>query len=192
MAMRTVRLFLAINLPPSERRAIRDATSPMRDAASGVSWVTEDRLHLTLKFLGEQPEQAIEPLRQALLDVAARAPATRLELAGLGAFPNLRDPRVVWLGVGRDPKLELLHHDIESACAELGHEVEGRAFRPHITLGRVRGRLSGQAARALSDAARGVEYSGAVDTTSFEVMSSRLTPSGPNYSVVATFPLRGT
>ena len=187
-----MRLFLAINLPPSERRAIRDATSPMRDAARGVSWVTEDRLHLTLKFLGEQPERVVEPLREVLLDVAARAPATRLELAGLGAFPNLRDPHVVWLGVGRDPKLELLHHDIESVCARLGYEEDGRAFRPHITLGRVRGRLSGEAARALSDAARRVEYRGAVEATSFEVMSSRLTPSGPNYSVVATIPLKGT
>jgi RNA 2',3'-cyclic 3'-phosphodiesterase len=188
----TVRLFLAINLPAPERRAIRDATSRLRDAARPVSWVTEDRLHLTLKFLGEQPEQVIGPLREALLEVAARTPVSRLELAGLGAFPNLRDPRVVWLGVGRDPKLELLHHDIETACAALGHEVDGRAFRPHVTLGRVRSRLSGEASRALSDAARRVEYSGTVDATSFEVMESRLTPSGPNYSVVATIPLRGT
>ena len=188
---RTVRLFLAINLPASERRAIRDATSRLRDAARRVSWVTEDRLHLTLKFLGEQPEQVIGPLREALLEVAARAPVSRLELAGLGAFPNLRDPRVVWLGVGRDPKLELLHHDIETACAALGHEVDGRAFRPHITLGRVRGRLAGKAARALSDAARRVDYSGTVDARSVDLMSSRLTPSGPNYSVVATFPLGG-
>src|ERR687893_71978 len=129
------RLFLAINLPVSERRAIREATAAVRAAGQHVSWVAEESLHITLKFLGEQPAASVEDLRATLAGVAARCPPLTLRLGGVGAFPSLRAPRVVWLGVEREPQLELLHHDVEIACASLGHELDGRAFRPHVTLG---------------------------------------------------------
>jgi RNA 2',3'-cyclic 3'-phosphodiesterase len=186
-----VRIFLAINLPPGERRAIRGATAPMREAARGISWVDEDNLHLTMKFFGEQPEEAVPPLRDALAGAVRDADAPELALGGLGAFPNLRAPRVVWLGVGADPRLELLHHDVERACAALGYEVEGRAFRPHVTLGRVRERLSGEAARALAAAAREVRYASTVRARSLDLMASRLGAQGARYTVLAAIPLGG-
>jgi 2'-5' RNA ligase len=186
-----VRLFLAINLPPAERRAIRDATARMREAASGISWVNEDNLHLTMKFFGEQPEDALPRLRDALAGAVRDVEAPELGLGGLGAFPNLRAPRVVWLGVGAEPRLELLHHDVERACAGLGYEVEGRAFRPHITLGRVKGRLSGESARALAAAAREVHYASSVRARSLDLMASRLGAQGAKYTVMAAIPLGG-
>jgi 2'-5' RNA ligase len=185
-----VRLFIAINIPPAERGAIVAATAPMRQAARTVSWVGEDRLHLTMEFLGEQPESAIPALREALAEaVAGYAPVT-LSIRGLGAFPNLRSPRIVWLGVEPDPKLELLQHDLARACGELGYERDARAFRPHITLGRARAPLRAEAARVLATAARAVDYSGAVEARTVDLMESRLLPGGPRYSVVAAFPLR--
>ena len=72
---------------------------------------------------------------EAYARIAARYGPIPLALRGLNAFPNLRRPRVVWLGVSADPKLELLHHDVEAACAELGHPLAGRTYRPHVTLG---------------------------------------------------------
>ncbi len=186
-----MRLFLAINLPTSERHAIYAATAPMRAAARAVAWVTEERLHLTLKFLGEQPESQLAPLQAALGAAIARHGPVTLGLGGLGAFPNLRAPRVVWLGVERDPKLELVHHDVEEACGELGYEVDGRAFRPHITLGRVRDRLTPNAARALAAAARGVAYTGSAEGRSVDVMASELKSSGARYTVLASLPLGG-
>lgn len=187
--MRTVRLFLAINLPAPERRAIRAATAPMRDAAPRLGWVTEERLHLTLKFFGEQPETSVATLRDALGAVARRHRPVALHLGGLGAFPNLRAPRVVWLGVAHDPKLELLQHDLEHECGTLGYELDGRAFRPHVTLARVRDRLAPSVARALATAARGVRYTGVVDVRSVDLMASELLPTGPRYTVVAALPL---
>src|SRR5690348_12646571 len=151
-----VRFFIAINLPDDERRAIRDATAGMRGAAPDVSWTTEYHLHLTLKFLGDVPEDGVAPLRDALHAIATSHRVPRLELGDIGAFPNLRAPRIVWLGIAQDGRLELLQHDIESACEALGYEVEGRPFRPHITLGRVRRPLRRDTARALADAARHV------------------------------------
>ena len=184
-----MRLFLAVNLPPATRRAIHSATAPMREAAVLVSWVAEPRLHLTVKFLGEQPQHEAERLRETLRPAVATHPALSLVIGGLGAFPNLRSPRVVWMGVEHDPRLELLHHAVESICGTLGHEVDGRAFRPHITLGRVRDRLAAPVARALSGAARGVEFAGRMDMTTLDLMESELMPTGPRYRVVAALPL---
>ena len=185
------RLFIAINLPLPERRAIREATAAMRAAGGHVTWVAEENLHLTLKFLGEQPLEALNALSQSLAGVAERCRPLTLELGGVGAFPSLRAPRVVWLGVARDPKLELLHHDVEVACATLGYEVDGRAFRPHITLGRVRARPERDAARALAAAAGLVRHRGVVEARSVDLMSSVLSPRGARYDVLAALPLGG-
>ena len=163
----------------------------MRQAAPRLAWVAEDRLHLTIEFLGEQPEDAVPALQAALADVARGHAPVRLSLRALGAFPNLRAPRIVWLGVEPDPKLELLQHDLVRACAELGYERDARAFRPHITLGRARTPLKADAARALATAARAVDYSDAVEATTVDLMESRLLPAGARYSVVAAIPLGG-
>lgn len=186
-----MRLFVAINLPAEVRRAIVDATAPMRQAAPKVSWVTEERLHLTVEFLGDQPEDAVVPLGAALAREAARHAPVTLALRGLGAFPNLRAPRIVWLGVAPDPKLELLQHDLARACGELGYERDARAFRPHITLGRARTPLRAAAARALATAARAVTWSATVEARSVDIMESRLLPSGARYGVVTAIPLGG-
>jgi 2'-5' RNA ligase len=186
-----VRLFVAINLPADVRRAIVDVTLPMRQAAPRLSWVTEERLHLTVEVLGDQPEDAVVPLGAALAREAARHAPVTLALRGLGAFPNLRAPRIVWLGVAPDPKLELLQHDLARACGELGYERDARAFRPHITLGRARTPLRAAAARALATAARAVTWSATVEARSVDIMESRLLPSGARYGVVTAIPLGG-
>lgn len=163
----------------------------MRSAAPRLSWVTEERLHLTMEFLGDQPDDAVPALRDALTGAAqGHAPVT-LVLRGLGAFPNLRMPRIVWMGVEPDPKLELLQHDMARACEELGYERDARAFRPHITLGRARTPLRAEAARSLAAAARAVAWSATVEARSVDIMESRLLPSGAQYSVAVAIPLSG-
>jgi 2'-5' RNA ligase len=186
-----VRLFLALNLPARVRAGLYAATAPMRAAAPALAWATEERFHLTLKFLGDQPEERIAALDRALGAVTPRHAPLVLQVAGLGAFPNLRAPRVVWVGVGHDPKLELLHHDVERTCHALGYDLDGRAFRPHITLGRVRDRLAPPVANALARAARRVSYAAAAEVGSVDIMASELEPSGARYTMLATLPLGG-
>src|SRR4051812_29843464 len=115
-----------------------NVTAPLRDSAPELSWVDESKIHLTLKFLGEQDESAIERVARAVDLVAYAHRSFDMRLGGVGAFPNFRRARVVWMGIAPEPRLELLHHDTEVACEELGFELEGRAFRPHLTLARVR------------------------------------------------------
>lgn len=186
-----MRLFLAINLPSEVRHAIVEAAAPLREAAPTLPWVPAEKLHLTVKFLGKQPEEMAPALAEAMRGVAARNRVVDVELGDIGAFPNFRRPRVVWLGVSPEPKLELLHHDVETTCEALGIPVEGRPFRPHLTLARVRpGSLDVGALRQLSRAAREVSYVEEVVINSIDLMESQLTPTGAKYRLIAALPLR--
>jgi 2'-5' RNA ligase len=180
-----VRLFLAINLPDDVRRAIHEATSPLRAALPEAAWADPARLHVTLKFLGELPADAAPPLAAAVERVAGRHAPLVLRLGGVGAFPDLRRPRVVWLGVTTPPALSALHRDLERECAALGYEAEQRPFRAHVTLGRVR-TVGGALARAAAD----VHYQAEVAVTTIELMESRLSSAGARYGVVASGLLR--
>ena len=185
-----MRLFLAINLPADVRRDIVAATAPMRDSAPEIGWVDETKLHLTLKFLDDQPPDTADAVRAAAAGVAGRHRELIMHLGGIGAFPNFRRSRIVWMGVEQDPRLELLHNDIEVTCEALGFAVEGRPFRPHLTLARVKHPLSEERVRALTDAARDVDYGADVAVQSLDLMQSDLRPGGSKYSTVASAPLR--
>ena len=182
-----MRLFIAINFPEALRTALYQAMEPLRAAAPDVRWVDAPRIHLTMKFLGEHPEAVVPPLLATLGRIGARYDPIPMELGGLNAFPNLRQPRVVWLGVKADPKLELLHHDVETACAELGHPTEGRAYRPHVTLGRVRDRAAHPA--RIAAAARGILYDAETSAESLDLMVSEHVDGAPRYRVVGGAPL---
>ena len=179
-----MRLFIAINFPEDVRAAIDTAMAPLRAAEPGVRWVPAERIHLTVKFLGEQPETAVGPLLAALERVGRRFAPIPMELGGLNAFPNLRAPRVVWLGVRADPKLELLHHEVETASAELGYPLEGRAYRAHVTLGRVRDRVAD--ARRLALVARGIAHESYALAETVDLMVSEHADGSPRYRVVGS------
>jgi RNA 2',3'-cyclic 3'-phosphodiesterase len=187
----TWRLFLAVNLTDEVRAAVHDATIPLRRAAPGLRWVAPERLHLTMKFLGATAPDATQALISALTEVAATHAAFAMELSGLGAFPNLRQPRVVWLGVTPDPKLELLQHDVEARCAALGHPLDGRVFRPHLTLARASGGTDARFADALRSAARAVQFQAHSPVASVDVMRSEASPDGVRYAVLASMRLAG-
>lgn len=186
-----MRIFLAINLPPAMRRAVWEATLPLREITAPVAWVAEPKIHLTLKFLGTLDESAIAPLSRTMADVARAHAAPRVEVHGVGAFPNFRRPRVIWMGVEPEPRLELLHHDVEVACATLGYELDGRPYRPHLTLGRVREPGTAEAAKALRTVANRVRFTDEFHALSIDVMQSIPGPGGSAYSVLASAPLKG-
>lgn len=189
-----MRLFLAINLAPEMRRAVIEATSPLREAAPSIGWVDETRLHLTLKFLGDQPDSSVGPLSDAMASVAGKHRTFRLSVKEIGAFPNFRRARVVWMGVDREPRLEFLHHDVELACEQLGFALEGRAFRPHLTLARVKDRTDEQELRTLSRAGKKVDFEAETVVRSIDLMKSNLdrasAQAGGRYERLYAAPLR--
>jgi len=186
-----VRLFLAINFASEVRHAIAEASAPLRDAAPDLSWVREPQLHLTVKFLGEQSEDLTPKIAEAMNAVGARNRVVDVEIGGIGAFPNFRRPRVVWIGVSPEPKLELLHHDVESACESLGLPLDGKPFRPHLTLARVKPRAAkSDVLKNLARAAKAVSFTEEVVITSIDLMESELTTVGSRYRLLASSPLR--
>lgn len=185
-----MRLFIAINLPSDVRSAIWRSTAGVRQIAPDLTWVPEERIHLTLRFLGEQPETNVAPLAGAMDQVAARRPSSRVLVGSVGAFPDFRRPRVVWIGVDADSVLAL-QRDVEAACVALGNEKEDRSFRPHLTLARVKTRLSTTELRRLEMAAGQVRFSGAFTMTSIDLMQSVSDKDGSRYIVLHRSPLRG-
>jgi 2'-5' RNA ligase len=181
-----VRLFLAINFPAALREAMYEAAAPLRAVAPALGWVRPEGLHLTVKFLGDCPEEAIEPLSVAVADAATRHQPVPVVVGGVGAFPNFRRPRVVWMAVEGGGRLELLQHDIEVGCAKLGYEPEGRPFRPHVTLGRVRERGREGASREMASAARAVAFREDSLVTSIDLMASQLSRGGSRYALIAS------
>lgn len=137
-----MRTFVAV-FPPLEVRRI--ALEAARDAARGLGdrmrWTRPENVHLTLKFLGDVPEERLEALCAALREVRGLHAPFDASLASFGAFPSARRARVAWAGTGAgSEELRALAADVEKALAPLGFEREERPYVPHATLGRVRGR----------------------------------------------------
>src|SRR5579875_1429122 len=189
--MARLRTFIAIDLG----KAIRDRCLALqetlaRDGAE-VKWVEEENLHLTLLFLGEVEDRDLPALCQTVADCCAfRAPFT-LSVETVGCFPNLRRPRVIWVGVGAgSAEVCALHDALETPLLELGcYRREERTYTPHITLGRVKGERS---ITALTTAlARQAKWRGGeTDVREVRVLSSELTPQGPIYTVLSRAKLR--
>jgi 2'-5' RNA ligase len=176
-----MRLFLALELPPAAAEEIAAATAPLRDTEPGLAWVPAHKLHLTLKFLGEGDDGRVAALGEALDRVAGGHRPFEMTIAGAGAFPNFRRPRVVWMGVEGDARLEFLHHDVEIAAEQVGYELDGRPFRPHITLARVRAPLPAERSRALARVARRLDHSSSVYVDRLTLFDSVTGDSGAHY-----------
>ncbi|HEX7939964.1 MAG TPA: RNA 2',3'-cyclic phosphodiesterase [Gemmatimonadaceae bacterium] len=188
-----MRLFLAINLAAAVRDEIVEAAAPLRSAAPDLRWLDSARIHLTLKFLDEQPESSVPAIVKAMDAVAPKHFTFDMGVGDgehtVGAFPNFRRPRVVWMGVANDPRLELLHHDVELACDAIGFAVEGRPFRPHLTLARVKDRVDATILRRLERAANGVVLAAESEVTSIDLMQS-ITGAEPRYERLHSSPLK--
>lgn len=184
------RLFLAINLPPDVRLEVVAATAALRDAAPELSWIRGPHLHLTLKFLGEVDAIRLAEVQAVVSGVAGKHRELVVGLGGIGAFPNFRRARVVWMGIDHEPRLELLHHDLEVACESLGFEIEGRAFRPHLTLARVKDALPEDRLRELSRLGKRIDYRAEFIARSVDLMESELSRTGPVYTTVVSAALR--
>jgi RNA 2',3'-cyclic 3'-phosphodiesterase len=131
-----MRLFTAIDLPADARLRLERLLSALRPEAP-IKWSPLDNLHITMKFIGEWPEERLEEIHEALAHVTPRAPF-EVSLRGLGWYPNERAPRVLWAGVEGGGKLAKLAQEIEQCLAGIGVAKEDRPFAPHLTLARIK------------------------------------------------------
>ena len=186
-----LRLFFAVVLPPELQEAVGGLQERLRDVRAEVTWVAAHNLHFTIKFIGHVPARMVRDLRQAAATVAVECEPHTVEVAGVGAFPSLKRPQTIWVGVGEGaPALSALAAHLIRALDE-GALVprDARPFRPHCTIGRARNPKD--AARLAEALGREAGFAaGRMTCDSFQLMSSELKPSGPTYTRIATFPLR--
>ena len=176
-----MRLFIAINLPPDVRRGIWDAAEPLRSASYPVKWVDADGIHLTLKFLGEVEDPREPEIVAGMQAAAAGARQFRVPISGFGGFPSSENPRVVWVGCEGVPPLEILQHRMEQEMERLGFPLEGRAFRPHVTLGRAAREARAADFTGAGEMLANLAFEHDVMVESVDLMESRLTPRGARY-----------
>jgi 2'-5' RNA ligase len=134
-----LRLFIAIPLPTEVERQLDRLLTQLRPRSNNVKWVAAKNIHLTVKFLGDTDEALVPGIKSDIDKAAAPYQPFQTTLDTIGAFPNLRRPRVIWVG-GSDPIPDAvrLADDIDLRMTKLGFEREKRPFKPHLTLGRVR------------------------------------------------------
>jgi 2'-5' RNA ligase len=193
---RTLRLFVAINLPPP----IRGRLAAVQDelAARGLSfrWARPEGIHLTLAFLGETEASWRPAIEEAVAGAAARYRPFELGARGLGCFPSgaRARPRVVWAGLHGDLEaLARLQGDVALALRQTGVALDDRPFQPHVTLGRARVPLDGEQARPLWPLLAGAQppFGGWLVQTA-DLMQSTLGRGGSIYTVLRAAPLGET
>jgi len=136
--MSSVRTFLAIPIPAHIQSAIEDLQKGLKKQLPDVRWVKADNLHLTLHFFGEVSQETLERIKVSVLSVKGCQQPFRVDIKGFGAFPNLRRPRVLWLGLRQLGPLRQIHRAIQEALELSGIPTDTRGYSPHLTIGRVR------------------------------------------------------
>lgn len=191
--MSLLRAFIAVELPPEIHQAIENKTAPVRAAlnASLVRWVPSANIHLTLKFVGDISPANVELLTQMLNLEVGQHPAFEMDFGGLGAFPNPRRARVLWIGIQAPDGLEALQHGIEAAAAKLGYPVEKRPFSPHLTIGRVKQGINASGMHKIRSALEETQIGslGTMQVTIVHLFKSDLQSTGAVYTRLFSAPL---
>ncbi len=185
-----IRSFIAIVLNEEAILALRDVQSALRKKPSGQvgRWARPEDTHLTLKFLGDVPATQIPQIVEAMKQACDQHGPFDISLTGLGCFPNMRRPRVVWVGVGGDvAALRRLQQDVEEAMNGLGYPPEERGFSPHLTLARVARNAKPGDVEALGQEVQRITLGeiAHVHVERVHLMRSDLRPSGAVYTELA-------
>jgi 2'-5' RNA ligase len=181
-----MRLFIGINLPKKLRGRIDRAIRSLRDEGIPVRWIDPENYHITLKFLGEVRRERTPSIEEALAKVASTNRSFTAKLSGFGAFPTVRRPRVLWLGVEATPEFRCMKQDLEWAMGEVGFEPETRSFHPHVTLGRAGSSGGAGVFRGLDRHLAALEFEGEVRVHTLDLIRSQLSREGPRYTVRAS------
>jgi 2'-5' RNA ligase len=189
-----VRLFFAIWLPDEVIDWARGVQAALHDraGADGLRWEDPGKLHITLQFLGEVAEERLDAARHAALSTASRCRRFHLTLAGLGAFPAGRRPRVLWIGAEEGvPEFVRLTEYLYRELAAREFNVTGKWVAPHVTLARVKSEIGERAVKRCLSENISVELDKkrVVSVYNIVLVQSELRPQGSVYTLLDTFPL---
>ena len=183
--MDSLRAFIAIDIPAGIKKVLTLQTANLHaQAGRSVRWVASENMHLTLKFLGELSPANVELLSQTIQSECSQHPPFEIVVSGLGRFPNLRRPRVIWAGLQVPLDLGRLQRRIELEAARLGYPPEDKPFSAHLTIGRVREQVSFEEMKAIETALSGMSAGefGRFTAQTVTLFKSELQSAGPLYT----------
>ena len=178
-----MRLFIAIPVEGDTQQQLADLQQPVQ----GIRWQKKEQMHLTLKFLGESSGEQFQQLLPLLKEVEANS--FSINIQGVGYFPKGKDPKVLWAGVELNEALIQLQEKVEEVCEKVGVEPEQRPFKPHITIGRVKGGTKGDVMSFINQHKQ-FRVSN-VPVNEFVLFESKLSPEGAKHHRRKVLSLRG-
>jgi 2'-5' RNA ligase len=194
-----MRLFVALDIDDAIRERIARFVDGVRNFAPDARWVKPESLHVTLKFIGEQPDAAADKVKKELASVSV--PTPEIKFGGYGFFPAAKSARVFWIGMEAGPQLTTLAAAVDDKMASLGIAKEDRAFNPHLTLARGGGGSGSPRWRKEDGPNRVFSYLqeklsalpapefGTMTPHEFFLYQSQLSPKGSKYTKLARFSL---
>lgn len=183
-----MRLFIATNFPGVILRDLNDRVAKLKPRLPSASWVREETQHLTLAFLGEQPEANVDAVTPALTKALAAIPAFEARLHGSGFFPNPRHARVGWIGLKPEQNFVALAQTVREVVEEHGVKLDAGEFKPHLTLMRIRDPWPPASIELFTKTLRDYE-SGTFNVDAVTLFSSQLSPKGAVHTVRRVYPL---
>jgi len=187
--MAKIRSFIALDLPEDLKKGLQNLQDKARKHTDCVRWVRPDNIHMTLKFLGAIEESQVEPIAQILENMTSGITPFKLQVKGFGAFPNARNPKVIWVGMeDNQQRLVLFQEKLEGTLAAIGFAPEKRAYSPHLTLGRVKESRGKRDIEQLIEKYKNEDL-GYFTADTIVFYRSDLHPSGPVYSFLKTIQL---
>ncbi len=194
--MNQIRVFIAVDLPPAIQESVEKQTASLRRTLGDdlIRWVPAQNMHLTLKFIGNIAASHLDFLKQMLTQSVNSQRQFDLQIGGIGSFPNLKRPRVLWVGIHAPADLTSLQKNVEAGAVRLGYEKEERGFSPHLTLGRVRQNVSAADLQRIRSALENTQI-GRIGTATIEAVhlyKSDLHTDGSIYTKLLSVPLGNT
>jgi 2'-5' RNA ligase len=177
-----LRLFIAALLPDEVRAALGGYIASLRKVTESVKWEKEEKLHVTLKFLGETDDATAEAAAYVTGSLARNYTSFEMSTGNLGGFPNLQRPRILYAGLSENPGFSALQNEIDKGLEPHGFERETRSFIPHVTIGRVNGRMRTTGPLPIPEKLR-------FTISEIAVVRSVLGSAGSTYSPLDTFTL---
>jgi len=184
------RSFIAVDIPAGVQKSLGQVEAQLRERLpeTPIRWVEPEKIHLTLKFLGDVSRENLDMVKKILSSEVAKRQAMEIGIGGMGAFPKMRHPRVVWVGVEAPEELHALRRGIEDGVARLGYEYDKYDFTPHLTLGRVSRKASSREVRNVGKVLHEyqVGFLGVARVDEVHIYRSDLQPDGAVYTRLFT------
>ena len=185
-----IRVFLAVELSSNIQEKLFALQQQLKGILPPVNWVRPESIHLTLKFLGYVDSSLVSQLLSVLEPIGEKHPPFSVDVQGLGVFPQVKHPRIFWVGLtGNTQALQDLVFEIDVALESIGFPPEEKNYHPHLTLARIK-RENAEVGSALIQA-RALEsdqHLGALNVDRFALFQSDLDSSGARYTSLWTVP----